>query len=115
SPPGVATTVAVGLVDGPELAEPGVPQAASSSGAMSANNTFLVIGVSLRVSRFLRIVPTAQGLRQTKRGRKGRGRCPFRGGLSHRFGTRMLIGILLASEIFQPQSPILDRVTSSGT
>src|SRR5437868_15402274 len=40
---GVAYTVAVGLVDGAELATPGVPQAASNTGAMKANSAFLVI------------------------------------------------------------------------
>src|ERR1700732_4323041 len=40
---GVAATVAAGLEDGAELAVLGVPQAASTTGAMMASSTFLVI------------------------------------------------------------------------
>jgi len=38
----VADTVAVGLVDGAELAALGVPQAASNTGAMRVSSSFLV-------------------------------------------------------------------------
>src|SRR5438105_6331777 len=41
---GVAGTVAAGLVDGAEPAAPGVPQAASKTGAMRVSSIFLVIG-----------------------------------------------------------------------
>lgn len=39
---GVADIVAVGLVDGAELAALGVPQAASNTGAMRVSSSFLV-------------------------------------------------------------------------
>jgi hypothetical protein len=40
---GVGDTVAVGLAEGAELATLGVPQAASTMGAMRASSSFLVI------------------------------------------------------------------------
>src|ERR1700681_199954 len=61
---GVAATVAAGLGDGTELAVLGVPQAASTTGAMMPISTFLVIRCSPRFR---------------ERGGRGRGRCPLRG------------------------------------
>src|SRR2546423_842455 len=61
---GVADTVAVGLVDGAEPAAPGVPQAASTTGAIKVSRAFLVICSS----------PLC------RKGRRRRGRCPLRGG-----------------------------------
>jgi hypothetical protein len=61
---GVADTVAVGLADGAELAALGVPQAASNTGAMKVSSTFFVICVTSVL----------------RRGGRGGGRCPLRGG-----------------------------------